>query len=249
MCKAPSNPITNNLAKLDPTTRQGQTNLGLGGVVGVSGVADNALSNIDDSISGDAQRDAAREAAAQQESAALAGVELSREQFEDIQSKLDPFYQTGLGSLDQYAQLASPEGYADFQTNYLQSEPYLQKQQNVLGGLEQSSAFGGTLGSGGAALDAASYLDQYGFDQANQAYNQQLGNLGNLVGLGQFGVTGQAQASQNYTNQATAGLGRAADAQATRAIAGASPGFSPYLSLVTPAVQGYSAYQSGGATV
>lgn len=238
--------VSNTAAKFDPTTKEGQLNIITGG--GYSAV-DKPLSDLDDAISGDDQRDKARAAAAAQESAALAGVDLSREQFEDIQSKLDPFYQTGLGELERYAQLSSPEGFAEFQSSYLQSDPYLQQQQNVLGGLEQSSAFGGTLGSGGAVKDAASYLDQFASDQTNQAYSQQLANLGNVVGLGKFGVTGQAQASQNYTNQATAGLGRAADAQATREIAGASPGISPYLSLVAPAAQGYSAYQTRGATV
>ena len=230
--------VSNTAAKFDPTTKEGQLNIITGG--GYSAV-DKPLSDLDDAISGDDQRDKARAAAAAQESAALAGVDLSREQFEDIQSKLDPFYQTGLGELERYAQLSYPEGFAEFQSNYLQSDPYLQQQQNVLGGLESSAAFGGTLGSGGAVKDAASYLNQFASDQTNQAYNQQLANLGNLVGLGQFGVAGQAQASQNYANQATAGLGRAADAAATRAIAGASPGISPYLNIAGTGLQAYGA--------
>ena len=226
------------LAQLDPTTKEGQLNLLTGGLYGAT---DKPLQSLDDSISGQDQKDAARNAANAKEEAALAGIDLAGRQYDEGVERLNPFYQAGLGGLDSYLQLSSPEGYADFQSNYLASEPYLQKQQNVLDQLESSAAFSGTLGSGGAVKSAGEHLDKFAYDQSSDAYNQQLNRASNIVGLGQFGATGQQQASQNYVNAATQGYNTAADAQAAHSLAGASTGLNPYLQLAGTGAQIYGA--------
>lgn len=202
---------------------------------------DRGLTQVDRAITGAEQQEAAEEAAKAQEQAALDAVDLARESRDINIERLDPFYQAGLGSLDQYLALASPEGYAQFQTDYLTSEPYLQRQSNVINDLSQSAAFSGTLGSGGAGLDASRYLDQFAFDQGNQAYGQQVAGLADIVGLGRFGVSGQVDATNQFTNQATAGLQNAAAARGAAALAGASPGISPYLQLAGTGAQIYGA--------
>ena len=237
--------VSSGLAKIDPTTKEGFLNLATGGQGGLISAgldkADQGLMDLDDSISGQEQKDAAKDAANAKENAALAGIDLAERQYDEGVARLDPFYQAGLGGLDEYLQLSSPEGYADFQSNYLASDPYQQQQQNVLGQLESSAAFGGTLGSGGAVKSASENLDKFAYDQASNAYNQQLGRASNIVGLGQFGVTGQQQASQNYVNQATQGYNTAADAQAAHSLAGASTGLAPYLQLAGTGAQIYGA--------
>jgi hypothetical protein len=202
---------------------------------------DRGLTQVDRAITGAEQREAAEEAAKKQEQAALDAVELSRESRDINIERLDPFYQAGLGSLDEYLALSSPEGYAQFQTDYLTSEPYLQRKANVINDLSQSAAFGGTLGSGGAALDASNYLNQFAYDQADQAYTRQVAGLADQVGLGTFGVSGQIDATNQFTNQATTGLQNAAAAQGAAAMAAASPGLSPYLQLVGTGAQIYGA--------
>jgi len=230
--------VSNTVAKFDPTTPEGQAAIATGGLYPI---ADDKLQNLDDKISGQEQRDAAKDAARVQEEAALASVDLARESRDINIERLDPFYQAGLGSLDRYLQLSSPEGYAQFQTDYLTSEPYLQRQSNVIDQLSQSAAFGGTLGSGGAALDASNYLNQFAYDQADQSYGRQVAGLADQVGLGKFGVSGQVDATNQFTNQATTGLQNAAAAQGAAALAGASPGLAPYLQLAGTGAQIYGA--------
>lgn len=234
--------VSNTAARLDPTTPEGRAAISTGGLSAIyDDTVDPALQRLDDAISGQEQRDAAKDAAKKQEQAALDAVELARESRDINIERLDPFYQAGLGSLDEYLALSSPEGYAQFQTDYLTSEPYLQRKANVIDDLSQSAAFSGTLGSGGAGLDASRYLDQFAFDQANQAYNQQVAGLADQVGLGRFGVAGQIDATNQFTNQASAGLQNAAAAQGAAAMAGASPGISPYLQILGTGAQIYGA--------
>jgi len=233
--------VSNTVAKFDPTTPEGQLAIATGGGSLAVGEASDALARFDDSLTGQEQRDAAKEAAQAQEEAALAGVDLARETRDLTFERLDPFYQAGLGSLDDLVASLSPGGFEQFQQEYLTSEPYLQRQENVIGDLSQSAAFSGTLGSGGAALDASNYLNKFAYDEAVNAYGLRNAGLQDLVGLSQFGATGQNQAGQNFTNQAIQGMNQAAQAQGAAAIAGASPGIAPYLQLGSIGAQIYGA--------
>lgn len=229
--------IFDRISNIDPTTSSGLTNILTGGLVGGLADPDSALQSVDDAISGQQQKDDAKEAARIREQAALAGVDLSREQFESIQGKLDPFYQAGLGGLDDHARLLSQEGYDEFQANYLDSDPYKQRQGNVIGALEASKAFEGTLGSGGTAKDVGSYLNRFALDDAQREYQSRLDASSELVGLGKFGVTGQADASRSFLNSAIPGLNNAASAQSAGVLAGSPAGIAPYLQLAGKGAQ------------
>lgn len=234
MCKSPGEA----LASIDPTTTEGLLNLSTGGLYSV---VDPYLQEFDDSISGQDQKDAAKEAARAQEEAGLASVALQERIYDETQSKLDPFYQGGLGSLDDYLGLIDPEGASQFKADYLQGEEF----QNILAQgtnqLASNAAFSGALGSGGTLKDVANYTTDQSFNLSNQALQNELSRLGQGVSLGQSALGAQTSAGQNFANQASQQYGNIAGAQGARALAGASSGIAPYLQLAGTGAQIYGA--------
>ena len=222
------------LAQLDPTTKEGQLNLLTGGLYGAT---DKPLQSIDDSISGQEQKNAARNAANAKEEAGLASIALQEKIYNEGQAKLDPFYQGGLGSLDDYLGLIDPRGASDFKANYLQSDEF----QNILGQgtnqLASNAAFSGALGSGGTLKNVADYTTDQSFNLSNQALNNEISRLGGGVGLAQSAAGAQISAGQNFGNQASQQYGNIADAQAAHSLAGASTGLNPYLQLAGTGAQ------------
>jgi len=230
--------VSDTASKFDPTTKEGLLNIGTGGLYGT---VDPVLQKIDDSISGQDQKDAAEEAARAAEEAGLASVALQERIYDESQTKLDPFYQGGLGSLDEYLGLIDPEGASQFKADYLQGEEF----QNILGqGLDQAAsnaAFGGALGSGGTLKDVADYTTSQSFNLSNQALKNELTRLGEGVGLGQSALGSQISAGQNFANQASQQYGNIADARGAEALAGANSGIAPYLQLAGTGAQIYGA--------
>lgn len=237
--------VSDGLASIDPTTKDGLLNLSTGGLYGVGKAAikgaDDALLEFDDQISGQDQKDAAKEAAAKQETAAREALNLQERIYEEGQEKLDPFYQGGLGSLDDYLGLINPEGAAAFKADYLQGDEF----QNILkqgtNQLASNAAFSGALGSGGTLKNVADHTTNQSFNLSNQALERELGRLGQGVSLSQSAAGSQVSAGQNFGQQAGQQYSNIGNAQATGTLAGAPTGISPYLNLATAGAQIYGA--------
>lgn len=226
------------LSDFDPTTSRGLANIATGGLYGP---ASDALADVDDAISGQDQKDAARDAAARRADAERAGVELQRDIYEESTARLEPFYQKGLGVLDEYFDLIDPERARQFRSDYLGSDEYQQRRADTLGQLEQSAAFGGTLGAGGTLGEVGKVLDREAFTLSNQALDRELSRLGAGVDIGARSAGALTSAGQNFASGASAGLSRAADAEASGILAGAPSGLTPYLQLAGTGARIYGA--------
>ena len=234
--------VTDTLTKFDPTTKEGLLNLSTGGLYGI---VDPALQDFDDAISGQDQKDAAKEAAAQQETAAREALVLQERIYDEGQAKLDPFYTGGLGSLDDFLNLNSREGSAQFKADYLGGEEFQNILEQGTNQLASNAAFSGALGSGGTLKNVADYTTNQSFNLSNQALQNELGRLGQNVGLSQAAAGSQISAGQNFGQQAGQQFSNIGNAQATGTLAGAPTGIAPYLNLAGTGANLYSAYNSG----
>ncbi len=233
--------VSNGLASIDPTTTDGALNLVTGGLYGQVQAADRILTNADDQISGQAQKDAAEEAAKQKETAAREALNLQERIYEEGQAKLDPFYEAGHGSLDDYMALINPEGAAKFKADYLGGEEFQSILSQGTDQLASNAAFSGALGSGGILKDVSDYTTSKSFDLSNRALENELSRLGAGVSLGQSAAGAQVSAGQNFGSQAGQQYANIGNAQATRALAGAPSGIAPYLNLASTGAQIYGA--------
>jgi hypothetical protein len=243
--------IGEGLAALDPTTTDGLVNLGTaigtGGLSAIPGFIDSdltpdkLLSGFDDSISGQDQKEAAKAAAQAQESAAQSRLGLDTRIYEEGQTKLDPFYEGGLGSLDQYLGLIDPEGAAQFKADYLQGEEFQSILDQGTNQIASNAAFSGDLGSGGTLKAVSDYATDQSFNLSNQALQQELSRLGMGVGLSQGAANSQITAGQNFGQSAGQAYTQMGNAQATERLAGAPSGIAPYLNLAGTAAQIYGA--------
>lgn len=140
-----------------------------------------------------AQQDLTRESIAEQ-----------RRQFDHIQSLLNPYVQSGHGALGQQMDLLGLNGVERQQNaiNNLSRSPFLQsaykQAENTL--LQNASATGGLRGG-----NIQSALADNRMNMLNQAYNNQIQNLGGLVSIGQNAGTGVGNAGANFANN-VAGL-------------------------------------------
>ena len=239
MCKAPK------LSDFDPTTGEGLLNIA---TLGQSGQikeglknADEALMDFDDQISGQDEKEAAEEAAQQQETAAREALILQERIYDEGQAKLDPFYQGGLGSLDEFLNLNSSEGSAQFKADYLGGEEFQNILEQGTNQLASNAAFSGALGSGGTLKNVADYTTSQSFNLSNQALERELGRLGQNVGLSQAAAGSQISAGQNFGQQAGQQYSNIGNAQATGTIASAPTGLAPYLNLAATGAQIYGA--------
>lgn len=230
--------VSNTLADFDPTTKGGLANLATGGLYSV---ADPALQSFDDAISGQDQKDAAEDAAEAQEAAAIQSLALQERIYDEGQEKLDPFYQGGLGSLDDYLKLNSSEGAAEFMQNYLEGDTFQSILDAGTNQLASNAAFSGQLGSGGTLKNVSDYATDAAFNLSNEALSNELARLGANVGLGQSAAGSQVSAGQNFSNQAANTYSNIGDARATYELASANSGISPYLQLAGTGAQIYGA--------
>ena len=237
--------VSNGLASIDPTTKDGALNLITGGQSGLIKSAinkgDEALTKLDDQISGQDQKDAAKDAAKAQETAAREALVLQERIYDEGQTKLDPFYQGGLGSLDDYLGLIDPEGAAAFKSDYLQGDEFQGFLEQGTNQLASNAAFSGALGSGGTLKNVADYTTSQSFDLSNKALQNELARLGAGVELGQSAAGAQISAGQNFSNQAGQQYGNIGDAQATSALASAPSGITPYINLASAGANIYGA--------
>lgn len=140
-----------------------------------------------------AQQDLTRESIAEQ-----------RRQFDHIQGLLSPYVQSGNNALVQQNDLMGLNGFEKQQNaiNNLNNSPFLQsayrQAENAL--LQNASATGGLRGG-----NLQSALADNRMNMLNQAYNNQIQNLGGLVSIGQNAGAGVGNAGANFANN-VAGL-------------------------------------------
>jgi hypothetical protein len=225
--------ISDGLSSLDPTTDEGLANIGLGGI-------NTFLPDIDDQLTGQDQKEAAEAAAREQQTAAQNRLDLDTRIYEEGQSKLDPFYQGGLGSLDQYLGLIDPEGASQFKADFLQGEEFQSILDQGTNQIASNAAFSGALGSGGTLKAVSDYATDQSFARSNEALNNELSRLGAGVELSQGAANSQITAGQNFGQRAGQAYNQIGDARATERLAGAPSGIAPYLQLAGAGAQIYS---------
>lgn len=161
---------------------------------------------------------AAKDASRAQTDAANLQIEESRRQFDEIRELLAPYSQAGLGALGQQQALLGLSGDQAQQTalQSLQNSPAMQAltQQGENAILQNASATGGLRGGN---LQGA--LAQFRPQLLNQLIQQQYGNLGGLVSVGQNAAAGVGNAGQTSSNQIINALGQQGAAQAGASLA------------------------------
>lgn len=161
---------------------------------------------------------AANKAAGAQGAAADAQIAESQRQFDAIQELLKPYTQAGTGALAQQQALLGLGGPNAQQEaiSAVASGPQMQAltQQGENAILQNASATGGLRGGN---LQGA--LAQFRPQMLSQLLQQQYGNLGGLVGIGQNAAAGVGNAGMNSSNQIINALGQQGSAQAGAALA------------------------------
>lgn len=162
------------------------------------------------------QRRAANQAAQAQQETTQASIAEQRRQFDHLQGLFKPYVQVGNTALVQQGDLLGLNGVEKQQgaIDSLQSSPFLQsaykQAENAL--LQNASATGGLRGGNvqGALADNR-------MNMLNQAYNNQVQNLGALVSLGQNSAAGVGNAGMSLASNVSGlnqGLGQALAGQA-----------------------------------
>jgi len=138
---------------IDPTTKRGLGNLLTGGLSGQAEVAIDATKkvgrNIDDWVSGKAQRDAARESAKGAEQQQLASAAVQRQWQEYLMGVQQPFIEASRTFLPQLTAFLDPEAQDAFRKQALESEGFQAVSDAASRGLiAQGAALGNRLSSG-----------------------------------------------------------------------------------------------------
>lgn len=168
-------------------------------------------------MSKQSQTKAGNAAARAQENAAQGGIAEQQREFDKLQELLSPYVQAGSGALGQQQNLLGLNG-NDQQAaaiQNLQQQPYFQSQmklgENAI--LQNAAATGGMRG--GNTQGALAYFRP---SLLAQTIQQQLGNLGGLVNLGQNSAAGTGSAAMAMGNNITNLLGQQGAAQAGAAL-------------------------------
>jgi hypothetical protein len=169
-------------------------------------------------LSSNAQQNAANTAAGAQTQAAQLGIAEQQRQFDAIQKLLAPYVTAGTGALTAQQSLLGLRGAPAQQAaisgiqNGPQFQAMLQQGQNSI--LQNASATGGLRGGNTQAA-----LGQFSPMLLSGLIQQQLGNYGGLVGIGQNAAAGTGNAGMQTGNNITALLGQQGSAQAGAALA------------------------------
>jgi hypothetical protein len=169
-------------------------------------------------MSSNAQSDAANTAANAQNQSSAASIAESQRQFNQIQELLKPYTQAGTGALTGQQDLLGLNG-QDAQGKAISGIAGGQQMQALTAQGENSlrqnaSATGGLRGGN---LQGA--LAQFRPQLLNQLIQQQYGNLGGLVSVGQNAAAGVGNAGQNSSNQVINALQQQGAANAGAALA------------------------------
>lgn len=174
-------------------------------------VKDNSLGY---QFSGMGARDAARDAAALQNDAAMAGIDLQRETTGLIRGDLQPYREGGIPALNQASLLSTPEGQAQF----IQNNPFFDAiSQQAERRLLANQAARGRVGSGDTALAMQNNLFGIGAGLLQDERNSLLG----LASLGENAAAMSGTQSQTGTSSIIDLLTGNANAQGAAGMAGA----------------------------
>ena len=229
------------VAKIDPTTSSGLTNIALGGPVGGMLDPDKLLQKVDDTVSGQAQKDAARDALAAQEDANKQAVALARQQYEDFQAMTAPYRQAGESFLPQLTAFLDPSAQDAFRKESLNTDAFKSIIDQTTQQLAAAGAATGGLRSGNMQDAIAKSTFQQAQAYGDTAVQNRLNQLtqGVNLGLGTLGTTMNAlgQAGQSVQQ----GMINQGNIAAQQAIASAPAGISPWLQLAGTGAQIYGA--------
>ncbi len=143
-----------------------------------------------------------RKASEAQTSAEREAIAAQERQFERQLELLEPFRQAGLPGLEGLSMLSTPEGQADFYSQYYQS-PQFAAQSNAAQNAQLASAEAtGGLQSTSTQNQLARIAPTLGL----QALEQQQNTYGNLANIGLSGAGSQAGYSQQFGAAQGAGL-------------------------------------------
>ena len=195
------------------------------------------------------QADAAERAAQVQAEASRYAADLQQQQYRENVQRQQPFYQAGVNALPE---LVSASRYTPFSMEQFQADPgYAFRLSEGTKALDRSAAARGGLISGGALKAAATYGQNMGSQEYQNAFNRYqteraatLNPLQSLTGMGQttaagLGAAGQNMASNvgNYgmagANATAGGMTDSAAARASGYVGGANAltsGLGQYLS-------------------
>lgn len=204
-------------------------------------------------LSSSAQEDAANTAAGAQMQSAQAGIAEQRAEFAAIQKLLAPYAQAGTGALGAEQNLLGLNGNAAQQTaingiqNGAQFKSMLNQGQTSI--LQNASATGGLRGGNTEAA-----LAQFSPQLLNSFIQQQLGNYGGLVSIGQNAAAGTGNAGMQTGNNITNLLGQQGAAQAGLALANGQAQQNLYGSIgngigLFAGMGGFRGFGGGGGTV
>lgn len=190
--------------------------------------------------------DAAGDAADAQSASAQSGIAEQRRQFDAIQKLLEPYNTAGTNALSAYQNLLGVNGNGPQQSaiSALQSSPaytsLLQSGQNAI--LQNASATG-NLRSGNVQAALAKYSPAL----LAQVIQQQYGNLGGLIGVGQNAAAGVGNAGMNTGNAVTNLLQQQGAAQAGASLATAGA-YGKALNGFAQGLGGYAGLNAGTPT-
>lgn len=134
-----------------------------------------------------------------QAASAQAGIDAQKEMFAALQKALTPYTQAGTSAIGSYQSLAGLSGNDAQQAalnniqNGAQFQSMNQQGQNAI--LQNASATGGLRGGNTQAA-----LAQFSPQLLNQLAQQQLGNYGNLISIGQSSAAGTGNAGMQSAN-------------------------------------------------
>lgn len=172
------------------------------GVPALTGLASGVMSW----MGGNAQADAAREAAKLQNDASTKALGLQQEQFNQQRQDLEPWRASGVNALGQLNNLAP---FAFGQDQFQQDPSYQFRLKEGLKAVQNSAAARGGLLSGATMKAMNNYSqgvasDEYtnAFNRALTTYNNRVGTLQSLAGIGQTATNQVGQAGQNFANNA-----------------------------------------------
>lgn len=198
---------------------------------------------------GESQADAATRAAQIQADASRYAADLQQKQYQENVARQQPFYQAGVNALPE---LVNASKYTPFGMDQFNADPgYAFRLSEGQKALDRSAAARGGLISGGALKAAATYGQNMGSQEYQNAFNRYqteraatLNPLQSLTGMGQTTAAGLGVAGQNMAsnvggygmagaNATAGGMTDSAAARASGYVGGANAltgGLSQYLS-------------------
>lgn len=161
---------------------------------------------------------ASKSAASTQASAARDATQLQAAEFNQTTANLAPYLEAGTGALPTLQGLLGTGGQAPNPTAFTSSPGYQFMMNQGTNAVQNSAAARGGVNSGNTLKS----LTQYGQGLANQTYQQYLGNIQGLVGMGQNAAAMQGGFAQNFGAQAGANMIGAGNALAAGQVGSAN---------------------------